>query len=283
MGISREGSLIDLGIDHDLVQKSGSFFSYGDTRLGQGRSNSKQFLSENPDISLEIETRILESLGITRDGSTIEAESCRKKWWTRRHRSGRQGQEGSGGDRRRAIRRGEAGGLTPDDRGTGPMADEVLAKALGAIGRKERTVAEMRAWLGDREIEPDEIDRVVNFLIENEALNDRKFAIEFTSDKREISGWGQTRIRETLRKRGMPESLIQEALAQDSGETEVDRAARIAGRTRCRPERRPRQEQGARTAVPARVLRRRGLRGNSKKRFRRLNVCKRDGAVSTFN
>ena len=107
------------------------------------------------------------------------------------------------------------------------MADEVLAKALGAIGRKERTVAEMREWLGDREIEPDEIDRVVNFLIENEALNDRKFAIEFTSDKREISGWGQTRIRETLRKRGMPECLIREALAQDTGETEVDRAARI--------------------------------------------------------
>ncbi|MBK5233172.1 MAG: regulatory protein RecX [Thermoleophilia bacterium] len=106
------------------------------------------------------------------------------------------------------------------------MADEVLAKALGAIGRKERTVTEMRAWLGEREVEPDEIQRVVNFLIENEALNDRKFAIEYTSDKREISGWGQTRIRETLRKRGMPEGLIQEALAQDTGESEVDRAAR---------------------------------------------------------
>ncbi len=72
MGISREGSLIDLGIDHDLVQKSGSFFSYGDTRLGQGRNNSKQFLAENPDISLEIETRILNSLGINRDGGPIE-------------------------------------------------------------------------------------------------------------------------------------------------------------------------------------------------------------------
>lgn len=107
------------------------------------------------------------------------------------------------------------------------MADEVLAKALGAIGRKERTVSEMRIWLGDREIEPEEIDRVVNFLIENEALNDRKFAIEFTADKREISGWGQTRIRENLRKRGMPEGLIREALAKDSGETEVDRAASL--------------------------------------------------------
>ncbi|HTU14549.1 MAG TPA: recombinase RecA [Solirubrobacterales bacterium] len=72
LGISREGSLIDLGIEHDLVQKSGSFFSYGDTRLGQGRNNSKQFLAENPDIALEIETRILNSLGINRDGAAIE-------------------------------------------------------------------------------------------------------------------------------------------------------------------------------------------------------------------
>jgi recombination protein RecA len=72
VGISREGSLIDLGIDHDLVQKSGSFFSYGDTRLGQGRSNSKQFLVENPDIANEIESRILQAEGISRDGKPLE-------------------------------------------------------------------------------------------------------------------------------------------------------------------------------------------------------------------
>lgn len=75
LGISREGSLIDLGIEHDLVQKSGSFFSYGETRLGQGRNNSKQFLSENPDIAQEIEDRILANLGISRDGSPIESSA----------------------------------------------------------------------------------------------------------------------------------------------------------------------------------------------------------------
>ena len=75
LGISREGSLIDLGIEHDLVQKSGSFFSYGETRLGQGRNNSKQFLAENPDIAQEIEDRILGSLGISRDGSPIESSA----------------------------------------------------------------------------------------------------------------------------------------------------------------------------------------------------------------
>ena len=72
LGISREGSLIDLGIEHNLVQKSGSFFSYGDTRLGQGRNNSKHFLLENPDIAAEIETRILAEEGISRDGKPLE-------------------------------------------------------------------------------------------------------------------------------------------------------------------------------------------------------------------
>lgn len=75
-GISREGSLIDMGLDHDLVQKSGSFFSYGDVKLGQGRANSKQFLAENAELSGELEQRILEAVGITRGESVVvEAES----------------------------------------------------------------------------------------------------------------------------------------------------------------------------------------------------------------
>ncbi len=63
-GISREGSLIDFGIEQDLVQKSGSFFSYGETRLGQGRNNAKQFLADNPELALEIETKVRTALGI---------------------------------------------------------------------------------------------------------------------------------------------------------------------------------------------------------------------------
>jgi recombination protein RecA len=68
-GISREGCLIDLGLEHDLVQKSGSFFSYGDLRLGQGRNNSKQYLAENPQLADEIEARVYEALEIERPGA----------------------------------------------------------------------------------------------------------------------------------------------------------------------------------------------------------------------
>jgi recombination protein RecA len=57
-GISKEGGLLDVGLALGILRKSGSFFSYGDTRLGQGRENSREFLRENPAIALEIEQLI---------------------------------------------------------------------------------------------------------------------------------------------------------------------------------------------------------------------------------
>jgi len=57
-GISKVGDLLDLATQFEIVDKRGSFYSYGDVRLGQGRENSKEFLRQNPDLSLEIETYI---------------------------------------------------------------------------------------------------------------------------------------------------------------------------------------------------------------------------------
>jgi len=57
-GISREGDLVDLGVELGLVKKAGAFFSYGDTRLGQGRENAKQYLRQNPELAREIEREI---------------------------------------------------------------------------------------------------------------------------------------------------------------------------------------------------------------------------------
>ncbi|MEJ7818059.1 MAG: DNA recombination/repair protein RecA, partial [Thermoleophilaceae bacterium] len=63
-GISTEGCILDLGIEHDIVTKSGSFFSYGNERLGQGRNNAKAFLRENPDRLVEIQAKIYAALGV---------------------------------------------------------------------------------------------------------------------------------------------------------------------------------------------------------------------------
>lgn len=59
-GISRVGNIIDVGVREEIVQKSGAWFSYKDTRLGQGRENAKQFLTQNPEIAIEIENLIRE-------------------------------------------------------------------------------------------------------------------------------------------------------------------------------------------------------------------------------
>jgi len=66
-GISTSGCLVDFGIEHNIITKSGSFFSYGEERLGQGRGNAKAFLDEHPDTAKEIETKIYAALEISRD------------------------------------------------------------------------------------------------------------------------------------------------------------------------------------------------------------------------
>ena len=63
-GISKEGELIDLGVEYDIIGKSGSWYSYGSDKIGQGRENVKNFLRENPEISAEIERKIREKLEI---------------------------------------------------------------------------------------------------------------------------------------------------------------------------------------------------------------------------
>jgi len=64
-GISAEGSLIDMGLEHKVINKSGAWYSYGDERLGQGRENVRDFLKDNPQMRNEIEQKIREAAGLT--------------------------------------------------------------------------------------------------------------------------------------------------------------------------------------------------------------------------
>ncbi len=63
-GISKEGDILDLAVEKDIIQKSGSWFSYMDERIGQGRDNTRAFLKENPELSLEIENKVREAYGL---------------------------------------------------------------------------------------------------------------------------------------------------------------------------------------------------------------------------
>jgi recombination protein RecA len=72
VGISREGSLVDVGVEQGIVRKSGAWYTYEGDQMGQGKENARKFLRENPDVAAEIEKRIKEKLGI---GAVLDAEA----------------------------------------------------------------------------------------------------------------------------------------------------------------------------------------------------------------
>ena len=73
IGISREGSLIDFGVEHEIVRKSGAWYTYDGDQLGQGKENSRRYLSENPEVAKEIEDKILTKLGLTPEAKAAKA------------------------------------------------------------------------------------------------------------------------------------------------------------------------------------------------------------------
>ena len=63
-GISREGGLIDMGVEHGFVRKAGAWYTYEGDQLGQGKENARNFLKDNPDLADEIEKKVKEKLGV---------------------------------------------------------------------------------------------------------------------------------------------------------------------------------------------------------------------------
>ena len=73
-GISREGSLLDVGVEQGIVRKAGAWFTYDDVQLGQGKENSKRFLRENPDTALQLETDVYKAVGLIESDEISEEE-----------------------------------------------------------------------------------------------------------------------------------------------------------------------------------------------------------------
>ena len=67
-GTSREGEILDLGVTHGFVEKSGAWYSYNGERIGQGKDNAREYLREKPELALEIENRIREAVGVSTRG-----------------------------------------------------------------------------------------------------------------------------------------------------------------------------------------------------------------------
>ena len=107
--------------------------------------------------------------------------------------------------------------------------------ALAALRRKERTSAELDGWLRQRGFAGEEVDAALAGLTEAGELDDRRFALRYAQDKRELRGWGAERIREALAARKVPPELIEVALEAESRDAAVERASELLARpTRCR-------------------------------------------------
>ena len=74
-GISREGSLVDVGVEHGIVRKAGAWFTYDEIQLGQGKENSKRFLRENVDIALQLETDVYKAVGLIESDESNEGDA----------------------------------------------------------------------------------------------------------------------------------------------------------------------------------------------------------------
>ena len=116
------------------------------------------------------------------------------------------------------------------------MADpssDAFEVALGALRNRERTSAELTAWLERRGYGAKEIEAAIGRLTEVGELDDERFARRYAEDKRELRGWGAERIREALLTRGVVPILAEAAIESDSHEAQVGRARDLlAGRGR---------------------------------------------------
>ena len=107
------------------------------------------------------------------------------------------------------------------------MSEKAFERALEALALRERTTAELAAWLIKRGLDPAEVESAVDRLVASGAIDDERFAAEFAADKRELRGWGPERIREALHERGLEPALIEAAVAGEGHSQQLERAVEL--------------------------------------------------------
>jgi regulatory protein len=107
------------------------------------------------------------------------------------------------------------------------VADDPYDLALKALGYKERTESELRAWLAERGVEEAEIEEVIVLLAEAGAVDDASFARRYAADKQLLAGWGPDRIAHALEGRGVAREHVEAALAGEDETAQVERATAL--------------------------------------------------------
>ena len=179
-GISKEGSLIDVGVDLEIIKKAGAWFTYEGEQLGQGRENARAFLAEHIDMRDEIERKVREAVGLTafgEDGDETPIEivpdvvlddepGCRRQGEGQDRRPGPTGSGGVDDDLPRGAR--------PKHPATQPK--NCHERALGLLAVRPRARRELERRLLAAGFEPDEVDDVLGRLERVGLIDDEAFA-----------------------------------------------------------------------------------------------------------
>ena len=197
-GISKEGSLIDMGVEQGFIRKSGSWFTYEGEQLGQGKENARNFLIENPDAANEIEKKIKEKLGIgavvTDDGPMT---SCPP---------------------RRLLSRGSS------PRGAGAGAVPAPAHRAGAHPGRARRPADQARLPRRRQRRGARPACRTSGLVD-----DADFAEQWVRSRRVNAGKGKRALAAELRTKGVDDEVITAALADIDAGAERERAEQLVG------------------------------------------------------
>ena len=206
-GISREGGLLDVGVATDVVTKTGAWFTYGETRLGQGREAAKEFLKQNKDVAERIE-------------SEIRAQSLDDHPAGRGHRRGRVGFDrgrtsaGAGDDRPTVIRRAPGTGRRPACRAGRDRDPAVVLDAAAAfLEVRPRSVDEMRRRLRHLGYPAALIEVVIDRLLAYGYLDDEAFARAWVESRDRARPRGEAALRRELVLKGIDRELISAVLA----------------------------------------------------------------------
>ena len=235
-GISWEGTVLDVGIERKIVAKSGSYFSFGDERLGQGRQNAASFLKEHPDVVQQIlqqiqaqagpeqaiSARLLPSVAGAEEVTPIVDEVEEQE-------------AGAGGSRLGCITRSEDAAV--------PEQPDAVEQALRALRYRDRTTAELSERLAKRGVGAAEREQALETLERIGYVDDGRFA-RTRAEQLAARGSGDALIRHDLEGRGVAAEQVEAAL--EALEPERERAARLV-------------EQRGRSVKTARYLASRGF------------------------
>ena len=165
-GISREGEVIDMGVEAKVLEKSGSWYAYNGEKIGQGKDNAREFLKENPDLAVEIENKVRAAVGIPLLPGAAEERSAGQA-------EGRQGLSAPGEGRALAqvARAAAARAARPEPARAAPKAPAPRARRRGRRWRRRRRRRRRRrADVGD------EVEALLDWLEANRFLSDERFA-----------------------------------------------------------------------------------------------------------